>query len=128
MTVIQLQSPMSKRNDKLASESGITASVRLEMSPQSFGVLSAPGTVVVRCLKGWVWITQEANRNDTVLDPTQECRLAGSQKVYINAWDGALLAISDTLEFSGPLRFPFKRKNLCIEITQGAYALSDIGI
>lgn len=115
---------MSGRNDQLVPGSHRAAGVRLEMSRQSFGVLSVPDPILVRCLKGWAWITQEANRHDTVLDANQECRLAGSQKVFINAWDGALLTIANARDDSGPVRFPSKWKNLRIEITRGTYALS----
>jgi hypothetical protein len=124
MTVIQLQIRMSEGNDKRVPQPYRAAGVRLEMSPQSFGVLSVADPVLIRCLKGWAWITQEANRNDTVLDANQECQLAGSQKVFINASDGALLAIADARDGSGPPRLPCKWKNLRIEITRGAYALS----
>lgn len=126
VTVIQLQAPMSVWNGKLAADRA--AAVRLQMSPQSFGVLSTPGPVLIRCLTGWVWITQEADRNDTVLDANQECRLAGAQKVYINAWDGALLAITKALDGSAAARFSCKWKNLRIEITRGTYVLSGVGV
>lgn len=127
MTVIQLQVPMSAWNSELADTSASMTAVRLQMSRQSFAVLCAAGPVLIRCLTGWVWITQEANRNDTVLDASQECRLAGAQKIYLNAWDGALLAISDALDGSAPPRFRRRAKNLRIKITRGTYTLSGVG-
>lgn len=119
---------MIERNEKLMPKPYGAAGVRLELSRQSFGVVSVPDAVVIRCLKGWVWITQEADRNDTVLDANQECQLAGPQKVFVNASDGALLAIADARDGSAPLRSASKWKNLRIEITRGAYALSGGGV
>lgn len=118
---------MSGWNSELADNSAGMTAVRLQMSRQSFAVLCAAGPVLIRCLTGWVWITQEANRNDTVLDANQECRFAGAQKVYLNAWDGALLAISEALDGSAASRFLCNSKNLRIEITRGTYALSGVG-
>ena len=95
--------------------------LRLEMSEQSFAVLRAPRALLIRCLAGGVWITQEARRSDIVLTPGEHCQLAGAQKVFLNAFTGALLAISETAPEAGPRPKPL---DLRLEITKGAYALS----
>lgn len=123
MAVIQLQLPTNAGNNSRVSVA--ETAVRLETGPQFFGVLSAPRVVRIRCLRGRVWITQEANRNDMVLDATKECRLAGSQRIFMNAWEGALLTISaQTPQAYGATTFRPRPMSLRLKITQGAYVLS----
>lgn len=127
--MIQFQLPMTTRNDSRVSVAETAAGVQLEMSPQSFAVLSAPGAVLIRCLSGWVWITQEANRNDTVLDASQECQVAGSQRVFLNAWGGARLAISlRALPARDAVSFRSRSMSLRLKIARGAYMLSGVGV
>lgn len=93
--------------------------LRVALSHRGFGLLSASRPFVIHCISGGVWITQEATRNDIVLGAGERCRAAASQKVFLNALQGALLAIS--LDDAGARPRPVE---LRVEITRGAYALS----
>lgn len=99
--------------------------VWLEMGERSFGVIWASSGFCIRCVRGSVWITQEARRDDVVLERGDRCQAQGVQRVFLNSFKGALLAISETAPGpAGASRRRSKPLDLRLEITQGAYVLS----
>ena len=50
--------------------------------------------LVIRCLAGYVWITQEGRAEDTVLGPGGLCVVAGEGKAVVQALEDAIIRVA----------------------------------
>jgi len=50
--------------------------------------------LVVRCLAGYVWITQEGRAEDTVLGPGSLCVVPGEGKAVVQALEDAIIHVA----------------------------------
>jgi len=53
-----------------------------------------PGTMLIRCLAGQVWITQTGSARDVVLDAGQSFATAGFGKVVVQAMTNANISVT----------------------------------
>lgn len=101
------------------------AKMRLEMGARSFMVLRPLRAIRIRCLRGRVWITQEADRNDIFLVPDDQCTMRGSQRVFLNSFGGALLSIADAVPLlTDAAGVQSQAPALRLDVTRGAFTLS----
>lgn len=120
----QRSSEMNIRNTRTRVAAHVTdpgGTILLEMRARSFVVLRAPDTFRIDCLRGGVWITQETRRDDLLLARGDHCRLQGTQRVFLNSFNGVLLALSHVGR--RPAGATAKSLDFRLEVTQGAYAL-----
>ena len=112
-------------NERATGTADPAAMMRLEMSAQSFMVLRPLRAIRIRCLRGGVWITQEANRNDIVLVPDDQCTVQGSQRVFLSSFDGARLSIADAVPLlTDTAGVQSRAPALRLDVTRGEFTLS----
>lgn len=98
--------------------------VQLQLSAQSFVVIRSREQIRIRCLSGSVWITQEADRNDIILARGDQREVSGSQRVFLNSFNGGMLSIADAVPSPAGTTVRSQPPELRFDITKGEFTLS----